>query len=190
MRDLTETCENATLGSVGGGGQGREDEELLYVTLTKKKRYVREHLLHRRTRVVFTFGETARESFVTTAIAMNMLEAACAPLPPREAVTVRSQVGPELPAASARHAGLRAKIAEVLEFAEVILVPLVSPTGRKLAESGGFCEVGNARMLFVVLLSTIPIFSTPSNSRSLFLTVPVLVCVRNFVCIFRGCRPE
>lgn len=127
MRELTARCDAASVGRVqtaGGGG------DLEYVTLTRRKGYLGGHLLRRRTRVAFVFGESAREAFVTSQVAMEVLEAVC-----------REEREGEVRAGS----GLHATAARVLEFAEIVLVPLVNVAGRKVAEQGGYCEVGNAR---------------------------------------------
>jgi hypothetical protein len=72
MRELAARCDAATVGSVQSDGG-----DLEYVTLTRSKGYMKGHLLRRRTRVAFVFGESARESFVTTQVALDVLDSVC-----------------------------------------------------------------------------------------------------------------
>lgn len=114
LRNATAACPSASLGFAG---------DLLYVTLTHPAHYAREHILHARTRLLFVFGATARSSFITPAVATAFVDAACAP------------PHPTTPLATA--------VAAVLAHAEIVIVPLLSPSARRRAEAGGFCDVAN-----------------------------------------------
>lgn len=121
VRELAAGCEAATVGSVRVDGGALE-----YVTLTRRKGYMQAHILKRRTRVCFAFGESGRESFVTSQVALEVLESVCG----------GGKSGIE---------GLSAVAERVLDFSEIVLVPLVNVAGRRVAEAGGWCEVGNGR---------------------------------------------
>lgn len=135
VRELAQSCDEATLGRVAGGGSGADEEVLEYVTLTRRKGYLKEHFLKRRTRALFVFGEAGREAFVTSQVALRVLESVCGGGGGGGSGDGDGGEGDSLATTAAR----------VLAFSEIILVPLVNAAGRRQAEAGGWCEVGNAR---------------------------------------------
>ncbi|CDF38480.1 unnamed protein product [Chondrus crispus] len=97
-------------------------DSIRYITITHRAspaelagRIIRRR---RKTRIMFVFGETGRD-FLTSEIALRVVEATCA-----------ANASRALPSA--------------LSDIELILVPVVNPNGRRIAEMGRRCERTNA----------------------------------------------
>lgn len=125
VRELTDSCPFAFVASVHGSSPPHDQEPLQYVTLTAQKGYVKGHLMRTRTRILAVFGESARE-LVTSHVALALIEAVCAN---------------QSDAASRQLAEV---VLKVLDIAEIVLVPLANPSGRKMVEYGSRCETHNA----------------------------------------------
>jgi Zinc carboxypeptidase len=80
----------------------------------------------KRARVLAVFGEHGRE-FVSAEVALRLVERVCAPPTNSEDEQVREELLKEL------------------ERTELVLIPVISPQGRKMAEEGRSCERLNAR---------------------------------------------
>lgn len=131
IRQLVDQCAFAKLSSVTPLGLTSDIQDSFdYITITDRPGSVREitsHLLRSRTRHMFVFGEHGRD-LVSSEIALRIVEAVCSPN-----VTRLEELGDLVPLARS-----------LLPTAEIVLVPLVNPNGRKISEMGRRCERTNA----------------------------------------------
>lgn len=120
---LVEQCEKAIHARV-------VEHPLLHVSLSESPKSTREmakRLLRSRTKLVFVFGLHGRD-MVTSEVALRIVEAVCTTNETR-----RTQLAPLVHAART-----------LLPTAEIVLVPIANPSGRRIAEMGRRCEKTNA----------------------------------------------